>query len=280
VSEDRLKTCDSCAPENEVIPAQVPGLPGLIRGQVAPQYYQFPQLSLDRHLFHGIFTRHGGVSSPPFDSLNISLSVNDRQKDVTSNIKRIKDAIGAKDLIHANQVHGQGILVLRQDHLGNSTPPLSVDAMITNIPRIALLVKQADCQAIILYDPEKQVVANVHCGWRGNVQNLLEKVVTCMRKEFGCNASDLQAAIGPSLGPCCAEFVTYKDIFPKEFECFNVEEDYFDLWAASRWQLKNAGLRPENIEVAGVCTSCRTDLFYSYRSEGSTGRFGTVAMLR
>ena len=88
------------------------------------------------------------------------------------------------------------------------------------------------------------------------------------------------AAIGPSLGPCCAEFVTYRDIFPEEFDRFMVDENHFDLWALSSWQLENAGMRPENIEVAGLCTRCRTDLFYSYRAEGNTGRFGTVAMLR
>ncbi len=251
----------------------------LKRVQEPPQYYQFPQLSLDQHLFHGIFTRQGGVSAAPFDSLNISLSVNDRQEDVLSNIKMIKDTIGAKDLIHANQIHGHDIFVLRQNHFSNIPPSLPVDAMITNIPRIALLIKQADCQGILLYDPKKRVVANVHCGWRGNVQDILGKTVACMKKEFDCNASDLKASIGPSLGPCCAEFVTYREIFPAEFKRFKVKANHFDLWAASCWQLKNAGLKPKSIEVSGICTSCRTDLFYSYRSEGKTGRFGTVAML-
>ncbi len=258
----------------------IPSLAGLKRVTETPQYYQFPQLSLDKHLAHGILTRQGGVSAPPFESLNISLSVNDRQKDVLSNIKMIKNAFGAKNLIHANQVHGHNILVLRQNHFTNSTPPPSVDAMITNIPRIALLVKQADCQGIILYDPEKHVVANVHCGWRGNVEDILGRVVSCMKKEFDCNASDLRAGIGPSLGPCCAEFITYREIFPEEFKHFKVKENHFNLWSASCWQLKNAGLRPENIEVSGICTSCRTDLFYSYRSEKNTGRFGTIAMLK
>ncbi len=257
----------------------IPRLAGLKRVQKTPQYYQFPQLSLDQHLIHGIFTRQGGSSAPPFESLNISPSVNDRQKDVSSNIKRIKDAIGAKDLIHANQVHAHDIFILRRNRFTPPLHPPTADAIITNRSRVALLVKQADCQGIILYDPKNLVVANVHCGWRGNVQNILAKVVRCMRKEFDCKASDLQAAIGPSLGPCCAEFVTYRELFPDEFERFKVNRNHFNLWDASCWQLINAGLRPEHIEVAGVCTSCRTDLFYSYRSEKDTGRFGTVVML-
>ena len=88
------------------------------------------------------------------------------------------------------------------------------------------------------------------------------------------------AAIGPSLGPCCGEFVTHEEIFPKEFGRFMVGENHFDLWKLSRWQLLEEGIKEDNIEVAGICTKCRTDLFYSYRSEGVTGRFGTVVMLR
>ncbi len=242
-------------------------------------YFQFPGLFRNRHLMHGIFTRHGGVSSPPFDSLNISFSVKDRADDVKTNIKKIKDIIGAKDLIQMNQVHGDDILVLHQ-----GTPLIhdkipSTDAIITEIPWIALLVKQADCQGIIIYDPEKHVAAGVHCGWRGNVLNILGTVVARMKKEFGCKATNMQAAIGPSLGPCCAEFISYKDIFPEEFKNFMAPKNHFDLWSVSCRQLEKAGLKAKNIEVAGICTKCRTDKFYSYRAETNTGRFGTVVML-
>jgi YfiH family protein len=243
-------------------------------------YFQFPRLSLNPHLMHGVFTRKGGVSASPFDSLNTSFSVDDQPEDVAANLRKIKDTIGAQDLIHMNQVHGNDILVVDQSDPDSLNKSFFADAMITNMPQVALLVKQADCQGTIIYDPKKHVLANVHCGWRGNVQDILGRVATRMKGEFGCKASDLEAAIGPSLGPCCAEFVTYRDIFPEVFDSFMVNENHFDLWALSSWQLENAGMRPENIEVAGLCTRCRTDLFYSYRAEGNTGRFGTVAMLR
>ena len=87
------------------------------------------------------------------------------------------------------------------------------DAMITDVPGMGLMIKQADCQAVILFDPRKNVIANVHCGWRGNVKNILGRVVHLMEQRFHCKAEDLVAAIGPSLGPCCAEFITYRDIF-------------------------------------------------------------------
>jgi copper oxidase (laccase) domain-containing protein len=131
-----------------------------------------------------------------------------------------------------------------------------------------------------MYDPEMAVVAIVHCGWRGNTRNILGLVVDNMSSNFGCNPSEVIAAIGPSLGPCCAEFTSYRTIFPKEFEKYMVREHYFDLWEISRSQLLEAGLRDDRIEVSGICTKCNTDLFYSYRAEGTTGRFATVAMLR
>lgn len=243
-------------------------------------FFQFPRLFSRRQLMHGIFTRHGGVSKPPFNTLNISYSVGDQQENVAENIRKIRNVIKAKDIVHMKQSHGDGILVLGQNKSAEYNEASSADAMITDVPGIALLVKQADCQGTIIYDPNRNVVANVHCGWRGNVQNILGRVVVRMKEEFGCEKSDLLAAIGPSLGPCCSEFVSYKDIFPEVFERFMVQENHFDLWAASCWQLQRAGLREDNIEVAGICTRCRTDLFYSYRGEGKTGRFGTVVMLR
>jgi YfiH family protein len=242
--------------------------------------FRYPKLSGHPGLIHRVFTRWGGASDPPYDSLNSSYTVADHPENVKANLKKIKKAIKAEQLMFMTQEHGEKIAIIRKDYFtARSTIP-SADAMITNMPRIALMVKQADCQGIIIFDPEKKVIAIVHCGWRGNVRNILENVVISMTRDFGCRPSDLLAAIGPSLGPCCAEFVSHKDIFPGHFETFLARENYFDLWGISCWQLLRAGLKRENIEISGICTRCRTDLFYSYRAEGITGRFATVAMLR
>ena len=250
----------------------------LVRNE-AP-YFQFHGLCLHQSLMHGIFTRHNGVSEPPFDTLNISFSVGDRPDRVEKNIKRIQNIINAEEMVFVNQSHGDRIFVPDENFSARNGRLPSADAMITDLPRVALLVKQADCQGVIIYDPRRNALANVHCGWRGNVQNILGRVVVRMKEQFGCKVSDLVAAIGPSLGPCCAEFVTHREIFPEIFEHFMVRKDHFDLCALSRHQLQAAGLRADNIEVAGICTRCRTDLFYSYRGDGETGRFGTVAMLQ
>jgi polyphenol oxidase len=242
-------------------------------------YFRYPNLFLNPQLVHGVFTRHGGISEAPYHSLNISYTVGDTPDNVTLNHHTIKETIGANHLIFMNQSHGTDILVFHKGQYARFENIPSADAIITDVPFFALMVQLADCQGVILFDPKKNVVANVHCGWRGNVQNILERVVIRMKKEFGCRESNLLAGISPSLGPCCAEFVSHKEIFPDLFKRFMVRENYFDLWAISRWQLESAGLRGSNIEIAGICTRCRSDLFYSYRGEGKTGRFGAVAML-
>jgi YfiH family protein len=254
-------------------------LSNLLWVQEGPSYLQFPELSKHPGISHGVFTRRGGVSEPPYNTLNTSFSVGDREDHVAQNLGTIKKTMAISHLAFMNQSHGIDIAVFRGggDNLFHEPP--NADAMITDIPGLGVMVKQADCQAVILFDPGKKVVANVHCGWRGNVRNILGTVVKRMKDTFGCNAADLVAAIGPSLGPCCAEFVTHQDLFPKDFMQFMVRENWFDLWALSCWQLEEAGLMAENIALAKVCTRCHRDIFYSYRGEGKTGRFGTVVML-
>ena len=100
-----------------------------------------------------------------------------------------------------------------------------------------------------------------------------------MVKDFGCLPENIKAAIGPSLGACCAEFKTYREIFPEHFQKYMVGECNFNFWAISQMQLMKEGIKKESIEISGICTKCRTDIFYSYRGEGETGRFATVAMI-
>ena len=259
---------------------KIPNLSGLLWIREDITYFRYPKLFRNRQLIHGVFTRRGGMSNSPYNELNISYTVGDQPGNVSANLLRIKEELGIDQLAFMNQCHGDSIAVIRQRHFSTPFQVPSVDAMITNIPGIALMVKQADCQGVIIFDPKRGALANVHCGWRGNVQNILGKVVAKMKQEFGCREHDLMAAIGPSLGPCCTEFITYEDIFPKSFKRFMVRENHFDLWTLSCWQLLEAGLREENIEVAGICSRCNTDLFYSYRADGITGRFGSVAILR
>ena len=240
---------------------------------------RYPKLSRYPRLVHGVFARTGGVSRPPCDSLNTSYAVGDREADVDANLRKIRKALGADGLVFLNQVHGDKIVVFRKKGPPPPKRPPAADAMITDIPGLALMVNQADCQSVILFDPERRAVANIHCGWRGNVRDIIGKTVSRMAREFGSRPGRLAAAIGPSLGPCCGEFVSHREIFPADFREFMVGDNRFDLWAVSRRQLMARGVSADRIELAGICTRCRTDLFFSYRGEGRTGRFATAVML-
>lgn len=243
-------------------------------------YFQFQGLSAYDELIHAVCTRHGGVSAPPFDSLNTSNGVGDNPENVRLNLAKIREFFGARRLYTMQQVHGKNVRVLKQGEVNDLDRSFPCDAVITNIRGLALTVRQADCQAVILFDPDGKVIANVHCGWRGNRDNILQVTVERMKRDFGSMPERLRAAIGPSLGPCCAEFVSYKEIFPDDFRSSMVKPNYFNLWEISRRQLKGIGLRDRHIESADICTRCRTDLFYSYRAEEKTGRFATLVMLR
>jgi YfiH family protein len=231
-------------------------------------------------VLHAIFTRKGGVSGPPYDALNTSLTVGDNPEHVLQNLQMIKAIMGGRHLLSVKQVHGSDIAVLLDGDSKGLDRVAHADAMITNVVDLALMIKQADCQAVMLFDPVKRVIANVHCGWRGSVLNILEAVVRRMVAEFGSRPVDLRAAIGPSLGPCCAQFRTYREILPEVFRAFMVSEGYFDFWRISRWQLMRAGLEERRIWIAGLCSRCNTDRFFSYRAGNITGRSASVIMLK
>jgi YfiH family protein len=258
----------------------LPHFPALLNGTHEVPHYLFPRLSNQSFMVHAVFTRHGGESKAPYATLNISYGTGDLPRDVQANINIMKSAIGTERLCYLEQVHGSHTVVAQSEICHGTQDVPRGDALITHRTGLALMVKQADCQAVILCDPVKRVLANVHCGWRGNVQNILGSVVERMQKAYGSKPSHLLAAIGPSLGPCCGEFLTHEEIFPESFRPFMVRENHFDLWAVSCWQLMEAGLDKDNIELARVCTKCRNDLFFSYRAEKTTGRFATLAMLK
>jgi YfiH family protein len=232
-------------------------------------YMQFESLSKQKSLVHRVFTR----------SLNISLGVGNDARRLEKNLRIIKNNMGADRLIFMDQLHGTNIISIKK---GYDSAPLSDnkgDVLITNIPQVALIVKQADCQGIILFDRARHVISVVHSGWRGSTLNIIGKAVGRMVDEYKCEPNDILAAIGPSLGPCCAEFISYKEIFPVSFQDYMVKMNYFDLWALSIGQLLKAGISRENIETSNICTKCHGHLFYSYREEDTTGRFATAAMI-
>jgi len=242
--------------------------------------YRSPLLAAFPEVVHGFFLRQGGGSPEPFHSLNLSFAVGDQRPLVVQNRDLVRQVLGLTALVSATQVHGcRESLVTRGKAAADGEIP-DADILITLQPGWGLLIKQADCQAVMLYDPVRRVAANVHCGWRGQVQNVLGAAVTRLQATFGSRPEDLVAAISPSLGPCCAEFRNFRQEFPPGLWSYQVRPTYFDLWALSRDQLTAAGLKPQQIDIAGLCTRCRGDQFFSYRREHRTGRQGAVIGLR
>lgn len=220
------------------------------------------------------FSRHGGVSEAPYHSRNVGLQVGDDEARVLQNRAVIREELGLSRLVSARQVHGDSVLVV--DCLPEAdVEHAGYDALMTNIPGLGLMIQQADCQAVMLYDPEHAAVANIHAGWLGSVANIIAKTVAAMTAVYGTRPTSLFAAISPSLGPCCGEFVNYRQELPEAFHGYQFRPNHFDFWAISKDQLRDCGVRSEQIEISGKCTVCEGD-YFSYRRDGITGRFASV----
>jgi YfiH family protein len=229
----------------------------------------FPSL-LSPLLFHGVFNRCGGVSPAPWASQNVSFGLGDDPQNVRANRKRIKKTLGCAHLVSSRQVHGSRVFVA-QESLEDDLEIEGFDGLVTNVPGLGLMIQQADCQAVMLFGPENTGVGIAHAGWRGSVADVISRTVVAMGEAFATAPGDIIAAISPSLGPCCAEFVNYKAELPVSLHGYQVRPNYFDFWAISRDQLCATGVRPENIHIAEICTCCNRD-YFSYRRDKNTGR--------
>lgn len=239
-----------------------------------------PHIDVWDDAVNGIFTRAGGVSTGPFASLNISRSVGDAPAAVRQNRARIKECFNADHLVFAHQVHGNRVLRITAETIRRlnapDAPVLEGDALITNIPGVFLGIQVADCQPVLLFDPRQRIIANIHAGWRGSVLNIIRETITIMKTTYNSRPADIRAGIGPSLGPCCAEFIHYRQEIPEHLWSYKNQNDCFDFWSISADQLKAEGVPADHIHTSGLCTRCHPDIFFSYRAEKTTGRFPAV----
>ena len=258
--------------------------------------FSFRQLSYHPGVIHIVSCRHGGISEEPYDSLNLGFHVGDDPEAVLHNRELLCIMIGANPrwLTTAAQVHGTHIAVIRETDRGRGALDAEsrlpgTDAMITNVPSIPLMVLTADCAAIGLYDPKRRAIGVAHAGWRGTAARITERVVRKMKEVFSSDPADILANVGPSIGPCCYEvdqdvIESFHESFAEmgsRFFTFREGKAYLNLWEANRWQLVEVGVKRANIELAGLCNACHTNMFYSHRAEqGQTGRYGSVVMLR
>lgn len=243
---------------------------------------------------HGVSTRLGGLSKPPYATLNLGLKSGDDEATVKLNRKLFCRAVDvdAAAVVNAQQVHGDNIHLVEKKDAGRgvdgyTTAIPDTDALITAEPGIPLMLFFADCVPVLIFDPVGKAVAAVHAGWKGTVASIAQKAVLAMQERFGTRPADCHVAIGPSIGPCCYEVdrpvvEALEQAFPwwEELVIPQGERWMLDLWETNRRQLEVIGVHKHNIEISGVCTSCNTELFYSHRAEkGMTGRFGAVISL-
>jgi purine-nucleoside/S-methyl-5'-thioadenosine phosphorylase / adenosine deaminase len=210
-----------------------------------------------------------------------------------------EDVAAALDrpLVRVRQVHGAAVVVRR-----GGTPPtdhlVEADILVSDDPATAVSVQTADCVPILLVDPRRRAVAAVHAGWRGLAAAAPAAAVLAMQDQFGSRPSDLIAAAGPSIGPCCYEVgsdvyerfalaspvsVAFQNWFHPSAQATirnramtkggvstpTPGKWYFDCWRATRDQLVSTGIPSPQIHVIDLCTASHPDAFCSYRRDGS-----------
>ena len=255
------------------------------------QYLQFKKLlEYEDQLAHCFSTRIGGVGG----HLNLRFSENEVKDHIVSNYKKICDVIGVnhKDLVFAKQVHEDVIRIVGEENRGEGIikpgPKDGCDGLITNFSKVPLVTLYADCVPVIFYDPVKKIIAMSHAGWRGTVKKIPAKTIARMHEQYKCNLDNIIACIGPSIGSCCFEvdepvvneFKHAFGFWPEIIEPSSLEKSRINLWKANSLQLIEAGLKEENVQVSEICTTCNTDIFYSYRAEqGKTGRLAAFMQI-
>lgn len=244
---------------------------------------------------HGISTRLGGKSQPPYESLNLGLHTGDDANIVNFNRQKFCNAVGVlyEDSVTAEQTHGDNIAVVSYSDAGRGhncygNSIKNTDALITNSPNLPLMLFFADCVPVLIADPVCKAIGLSHAGWKGTVAKIAQKTVLKMQAEFGTNPADCRVGIGPSIGSCCYE--VDEPVVTKLIQNFsnwqqlvkplNKARWQLDLWETNKVQLLEVGVKNSNIIISGMCTSCNTDLFFSHRAEqGQTGRLGAIIAL-
>ncbi|MGM9992065.1 MAG: peptidoglycan editing factor PgeF [Candidatus Bruticola sp.] len=272
MEKERSETCDG-EPEHWFDPFDL-------------TYLTFPNINIP----HAVSTRQGGVSSGAYCGLNIGFTTEDNPDDVEENRRRFHYASGVPLSAVLAMVHG--IEVVKVDGPVNS---LTLgDACITDKKGQPMMITTADCVPVVLYDPVHRAVGLAHAGWRGTVERIASVTVKSMASYFGSRPEDIQAGIGPSIGPCCFEVgqdvaQQFADSFAdspyrKDINLFGRRNEDIgcrvDLWLANLAALHEAGIKAENICLSNVCSVCQDSLCFSYRRDKRvTGRMASAVIL-
>lgn len=224
------------------------------------------------HVVAAFTTRHGGVSDPPYASLNLGLHTEDDPAAVRENRRRLAALFGMNPdrLATAGQVHGTAVRVV--DAPGHVP---DCDGLVTATPNVLLCISAADCAAVLLADPEARVVGACHAGWRGAAGEVVAVTTTHMI-DLGARPARIYAYVSPCIS---AEHFEVGPEVAAQFDDAVVhhppgkDKPHVDLKAAITRQLEEKGVPAAHIEVSPHCTMAETDTFFSHRGEqGTTGR--------
>jgi YfiH family protein len=249
-------------------------------------YLTSPQLLREGSILVAFTTRHGGYSSSSYSSLNLAFHVGDRPDHVRKNRQKLCASLGLdlKRLTTAEQIHSSNVKVVTEGMVGagalsNENVIPQTDALITNLTNTPLTVFLADCLPVVLVDPVKKLIGVVHAGWQGIYSEIVLNTFDRMEQSFASSLKDVVVFIGPGIGSCCyAVDSSRASKFRRKFP-FLEEGNHLDLKSIVSRQLIERGIPEKNISKSEICTSCRGDLFFSYRRERECGRQAAIAAI-
>lgn len=232
---------------------------------------------LEKHndkIVHGFFTKNGGISRGNFKTLNVRFGIGDDDICVRENRERIRVKLDLDSIVSSDQTHSDNIILVtgREKHeLPNA------DSLICATPGVGIMIQTADCQPILIFDPEHNVVAAVHVGWKGGFRNILGKTISYLKEDFQTNPAKLLGVVGPCISKESYRFEDQKGIVPLQFKKYIDENKNLDLLQITQDQWIKQGCLTKNLQNLKICTFKNTDRFYSHRSEkGRTGRQASV----
>jgi YfiH family protein len=249
------------------------------------RYFYFQGLS-DYPLTQAIFTRRGGFSSVPWESLNVGGTVGDNPTTVSENTQRIFHSLGLdpNSSYDVWQVHSATVQVA--DAPRGDRAIHQADILVTDNPQVTLFMRFADCVPIFLYDPIAHAAGIVHAGWKGVIKNAPGEAVRALVNNFNSDPANLIAAIGPSICVDCYPIgIDVVELVENNLGADKVnhlrevgERIHLDLWSACQSLLESEGV--VHVENASICTATHLEDWYSHRGEnGKTGRFGALIRL-